>query len=176
MTGHSNKQKGAALIVSMIMLIVLTLIGLTAMGTSSLQERMAGNSRDLSLAFQAAEAALRDAETYYDTTVVSLGSAFSGDNTGLYPQNSLPDPFDSGTWANSLVFSGTVDNVAEQPRYIIELIGPISAGAASEELNIGGYGESSGGGNLTAVRVTSRGVGSTPDTAVVLQTYFASVN
>lgn len=173
MNRHAG-QKGSALIISLMILIVMTLLGLTAMGTSSLQEKMAGNTRDMALAFQAAEAALRDGESYYEETVVSLGSAFNGANVGLYSQNTLPNLFSDVTWNNSRIYSETIAGVAEQPRYIIELIGPI--GETSEDLNIGGYGESSGLGNLTAVRVTARGTGGTPNTRVMLQTYYANRN
>ncbi len=55
-------QRGAALITSLLLLLVLTIIGVTAMQMTRMEERMAGNSRDLNLAFQGAEAALRDGE------------------------------------------------------------------------------------------------------------------
>ena len=51
-----SKQSGSALIISLMILIVMTLIGITGMGTSGLEEKMAGNDRDAALAFQAAEA------------------------------------------------------------------------------------------------------------------------
>lgn len=172
--GHRSRQKGSALIVGLVILIVMTLIGITAVGGSSLQERMAGNTRDMSLAFQAAEAALRDGETYYDMTVVSLGAAFNGNNTGLYPRGSAPNVFSSDTWANSREYSGAVDGVAAQPRYVIELLGPITQG--TDDINVQGYGESSGIGDLTGVRVTARGVGGTPNTLVYLQSNFANRN
>jgi len=57
-----SQQSGAALVVGLIFLVILTLLGLTAMQTGILEERMAGNSRDRNIAFQAAEAALRDGE------------------------------------------------------------------------------------------------------------------
>lgn len=66
MTFHTHirpaYQRGATLITGLIFLVVLTLIGVTAARMSSLEERMAGNLRDRSLAMQAAELALRDAE------------------------------------------------------------------------------------------------------------------
>ncbi len=55
-----QRQKGAVLVVSLMILLVLTLIGVTAMTTSTLEERMAGNLKDVNLAFQAAESTLRD--------------------------------------------------------------------------------------------------------------------
>jgi type IV pilus assembly protein PilX len=56
-------QRGAALVTSLVLLLVLTVIGVTAMTMTRMQERMAGNTRDLNLAFQGAEAALRDGES-----------------------------------------------------------------------------------------------------------------
>lgn len=56
-------QRGAALLVGLIILILLTLIGLAGINSSTLQERMAGNHLMLQNAFQNAEAALRSAET-----------------------------------------------------------------------------------------------------------------
>lgn len=58
----SPQQKGAVLIVALIMLLLLTVIGLSSMRGTSLQENMAGNMRDSNLALQASEAALRKGE------------------------------------------------------------------------------------------------------------------
>jgi type IV pilus assembly protein PilX len=57
-----GRQGGMALIVSLLMLLSLTLLGLGAMQNTSLEERMAGNMRAENLALQAAEAALRAGE------------------------------------------------------------------------------------------------------------------
>ncbi|MGB0495958.1 MAG: pilus assembly PilX family protein [Kangiellaceae bacterium] len=57
-SSFSNKQQGAALFVSLIMLLALTIIGLAASQRSQMQERMAGNVHILNLAFNAAESAL----------------------------------------------------------------------------------------------------------------------
>lgn len=57
-------ERGAALVVGLVFLLVMTLIGVTAMQSTTLQERMAGNTRDRHLAFQASEAALRAGEQW----------------------------------------------------------------------------------------------------------------
>lgn len=57
-----SRQSGAALITGLIFMVVLTMIGVTAARMSTLEERMSGNMRDRSIALQAAEIALRDAE------------------------------------------------------------------------------------------------------------------
>ncbi len=59
-----QQQSGAALITSLIFLTFLTILGMSTLGTAMLESRMAGNSRDRNLAFQAAEMGLRDAERY----------------------------------------------------------------------------------------------------------------
>ena len=61
MRTRRNAQRGAILIVALLFLTILTILGVTAMTTTTHEEKMAGHSRDTSLAFQAAEAALRDA-------------------------------------------------------------------------------------------------------------------
>ena len=57
-----SRQSGAILVVSLLLLLVMTLLGLAAMQTTGMEERMAGNTRNINLAFQGAEAGLRDAE------------------------------------------------------------------------------------------------------------------
>lgn len=57
-----RRQNGAALIIALIMLLVMTVLGIAAMGVTRMEERMAGNARDVDLAFQASEAGLRDGE------------------------------------------------------------------------------------------------------------------
>lgn len=61
-TAAAGSQAGAALVMGLIFLVILTLLGVTAMQTSAMEERMSGNARDRNIALQAAEAALRDAE------------------------------------------------------------------------------------------------------------------
>jgi type IV pilus assembly protein PilX len=49
------------LIVALLFLVILTMLGLTAMSGTTMEERMSGNTRDINVALQAPEAALRDA-------------------------------------------------------------------------------------------------------------------
>jgi type IV pilus assembly protein PilX len=57
-----TRQRGAVLVVSMLLLLVMTVLALSMSQTARLDERMAGNSRDYELAFQGSESALRAAE------------------------------------------------------------------------------------------------------------------
>ncbi|MEW6478935.1 MAG: PilX N-terminal domain-containing pilus assembly protein [Pseudomonadota bacterium] len=62
-THGTRRQRGAVLVVGLIILVVLTLLGVQAMRTNVAQERMAGNMRDRYTAFQAAESVLRVGES-----------------------------------------------------------------------------------------------------------------
>jgi type IV pilus assembly protein PilX len=56
------QQQGIALVIALILLVVMTLLGLGAMRSVTLEERMAANTFDRSVSFQAAETGLRNAE------------------------------------------------------------------------------------------------------------------
>lgn len=55
---HGNEEQGTALIFALVMLLLLTILGITAITTSSLQEKMAGNMRDQYMAQQAGDSIL----------------------------------------------------------------------------------------------------------------------
>jgi type IV pilus assembly protein PilX len=58
----ARSQRGAALITALLLLVVMTILALSVMQMSRVEERMAGNTRDLNVAFEAAEAAARNGE------------------------------------------------------------------------------------------------------------------
>ena len=67
-----NNQSGAALVIAMIMMIVLTLIGLASTFSSTFESKLSGNKRESTGAFFTAEAGLEAAKstnTNFDTTV-----------------------------------------------------------------------------------------------------------
>lgn len=66
-----KRQSGAALYVSLIILILMTLIGVVAMQVASLQERMSANYQASNLAFQNAELAARAMESGIETAVLA---------------------------------------------------------------------------------------------------------
>jgi hypothetical protein len=58
---NSRYQRGTALIMSLVILMILTMLGVAAMGTASLEEKMSGNTQETTKAFQAAESGLNEA-------------------------------------------------------------------------------------------------------------------
>ncbi|WP_374962910.1 pilus assembly PilX family protein [Spongiibacter tropicus] len=166
-----QSQGGAVLAVSLIFTLILTVIAVSSIQVATMQERMAGNSRDASLAFQAAEAGLREGEA--QLAGVNLPS-FSGAN-GFYI--SCSNPNDSRTvcqepdWQNesatgwAVLDDDTIANVARQPEYIIERMTNVVVGTRTRD-----FGQTVR--TLDFYRVTARGYGSSGRTVVVLSTTF----
>lgn len=57
----ARRQSGAALIMSLVILLIMTILGISAMGTSTLEQKMAGNTQEATRAFEAAESGLSKA-------------------------------------------------------------------------------------------------------------------
>lgn len=78
-SGSIQKQRGVALVVTLVFLLTLTLIGISAMQNTTLQERMAGNVALADQTFENAEATLREIEAIAEQATVS------GTTGGLVP-------------------------------------------------------------------------------------------
>lgn len=163
-----NKQQGVALIVSLIMLLLLTLLAVSSMNTTILEEKMAGNYKDRNMAFQAAEAGLRTGETYLnDTSFVDL-PVFDGTTAGLYKptQSGLPR-WQTVTWTKDSgtvrEYSGTL-KVATKPLYIIEELLTVDEGGDDIEAGIAQENQ--------YYRVTTEAVGGTDSAVVILQSTY----
>lgn len=70
-----DRQSGAALIVCLLLLLVMTLLGTGSMHASILQERMAGNVYDYNQAFQRAENTLRNIEIKVSEKIITSSTA-----------------------------------------------------------------------------------------------------
>lgn len=115
--GH---QSGAALIVSLIFLLLMTLLSTSTMRSATMQERMAGNTRDYNLGFQSAESALRDAENYLRTTAAlpefdDTGGHYVVNSSSRPAWDSYPPTNGSGGY-----FTSTATGTAHAPLYYIE--------------------------------------------------------
>ncbi|MBL4621304.1 MAG: hypothetical protein JKY89_02805 [Immundisolibacteraceae bacterium] len=66
----AQHQQGAVLIVALVLLTVLTFIAVTALNTSSMEEKMAGNTQESHRSFQTAETGL--ANTFADSGLFVL--------------------------------------------------------------------------------------------------------
>ncbi len=134
-------QHGVALAIALILLVVITLVGLAAIGTTILQQRMSANFYDRSIAFQSSEAAMRAAQVAITNatsgvgtpvTAAALAAAGFEDCSDLYnapPVKCLANPFnDPGVPAADIVtvpasaFSASAVS-ASQPQYVVQYLG-----------------------------------------------------
>lgn len=67
MPSHQVNQRGVAILLSLLILLVLTLLGISSFHNSHIQERSAGNMRLQSVAFEAAAAGASSAINYFDS-------------------------------------------------------------------------------------------------------------
>jgi type IV pilus assembly protein PilX len=155
-------------------LLIVTLLTVSNMQTSILEEKMAGNTSDRNIAFQAAESALREAEVFLEN-IVSLGN-FQG-NSGLFGRtDSEPGFYATETWNDSTyhVVAETDLSTYERPRYFIKNMTTVSG--AEGALNLSGYGDNKGSGDVTIFRVTVRATGTSADSAeVILRTQYGRI-
>lgn len=147
-----NSQRGATLVIALIILLVMTIIGVTSMKSSTLQERMAGNARQKTVAKNAALTALREAEIWLTTNVDQPEdiNAFTGGG-GKYSAVRRPggaageltadvtDPdvwlaFNAADFTESSAMSTSL--VSRQPRYVIEYIGRDIRGSSSNPVKM----------------------------------------
>ena len=63
---YPDNQRGWVLVVGLVILVMLTILSMALMKTTRLEEKMAGATWDMNLSFQAAETALRAAETFIE--------------------------------------------------------------------------------------------------------------
>ena len=160
-----HRQDGVVLVIALIMLVITTLLAVSAAQVTGLNERMAGHSRDRDRAFQAAEAALREGER-----VLQGGKPPPFDGTaGMYPVPTPGDPprWKTISWTDSAIpaYGGSIPDVAAAPRYIVEEIATIAGAGESVELGVPE-------GSNIFYRVTARAVGGQDGTLVVLQTTY----
>lgn len=170
-------QRGVALVMALVFLMLLTMLGVTSMSTSSLEEKMATNTRDRSLAFQAAETALVAGEQWLGG-LATEPSPWANAAKGRYDYNpSAGDLWDTVDWNGANVVSypcnpgdGTINNpssctsssrmiiskVSTQPKYIIERMGPADSSTP----------------DTIAFRITAQGTGGTNAAVARVQSTF----
>jgi Tfp pilus assembly protein PilX len=75
-----RRQRGAVLIVGLVILLVVTMIGISGQQGTVLQERLAGNMRQNNIALQAAEAGLQVGLSYIEEQALPIIATDSGTN------------------------------------------------------------------------------------------------
>jgi len=179
MTSNRQKQQGVALVVSLIILVSLTMLGLTSIQRTTTDLAMAGNQRETGLMFQAAEVGITTAEDFIEgsNTNADFENTIPNQAKGLFTVDAenigytSPDYFAGATWTAASQSATTSLDAYEQPRYMIEYLGNRSQNPLAA-VNIGGYGTQQTGKIVSIYRSTARGVGLTGNSFRYLQAYF----
>lgn len=137
-----RRSAGSVLVISLLILLTLTILGVTALNTTVMEERMSSNTRQRNLAHQAAETAMKAAEQWLGNTAgnVMLSThigLFNGD-AELYDNTVSSRSVDwdlnnTTAWAsdNSQAvttlssFPADESEIPGAPRYVIEYIGRV---------------------------------------------------
>ena len=156
------------LIVALVLLLVLTVLGTASIRDTTMEERMAGNFRDRSVALEAAESALRTGEAGISSTTTFDLMTFDGTG-GTYEVTSASTSVDPGTPSNyGPPISAAALLVNTGPEYYIEKLPAIALPGSN--LAIGTQNQPP---KVHHYRVTAKGYGVSPNTEVILQsTYF----
>ncbi|MGF1546147.1 MAG: PilX N-terminal domain-containing pilus assembly protein [Thiotrichales bacterium] len=125
----AGRQQGFTLIVALIVLMVITLTAMSAVRSVTLEERMIANDRDRGLAFQAAEAAVRDGIAWLEAQGGPIVASGDGD-LGVWTLGSvaLDELYTPAFWVDTENLHdyplspalNVVAGVAEQPRFLVE--------------------------------------------------------
>lgn len=177
-------QKGAVLVVSLIILLLMTIIGVTSMRTTIMEERMAGNMRDRMLAFESAEAGLKFAQDFIESNVVSLGSFDDDGSDGLYddsvPQDKTKNIWEVIDWTgsdagnnNKAISGSAMTGINTAPRFVIQHYGSIEVEV--DKTNLSGYGQNTGAGEVQMFQITARGTGGSNNAVVILQSTYGKL-
>lgn len=147
------------MVMALVFLLILTGLGAWAAVNNSLQERMAGNTRNRDLAFQAAEAALKEAEATLPTW---RALPFDGSVSGLLPYdataaNDLSHWRNDTQWTSYRSASLSLTQVATAPRYVVQKMAN-----TENPLNPGTF-------DVENYRITARAVGGNASTLVIVQ-------
>lgn len=160
-----RQQRGVALVVALLLLVVISLVGLAAVRGTIMQQKMAANLYDREMAFQSAEAAIRVAAARIASNPGDIARNCQAGGV-VCPAN----PFDDATLPAGKIItvaSGSASDqfqgsqlAASQPQYVVENLGnwydPVSDTGYNQSANSHNYGAQ--GLSTTAVyyRVTAR--------------------
>jgi type IV pilus assembly protein PilX len=171
LTNTRFHERGAVLVIALLMLLVMTVLGVTAMQMSRMEERMAGNSRDVNLAFQGAEAGLRNGEdrlrvlTVRPTTCVTAPCTFWRRDTIVVSKRDQPLTWWTTNGAEyGVAATAEVTGITRDPMIVVE-----DAGFVPDSLTVG-HGPPEG---RNFYRVTASSAGASDTAEAVLESTYA---
>jgi type IV pilus assembly protein PilX len=137
--GGPARERGAVLVVGLVLLLVLTLAGVVLARMQTVEERMARNEDNHQLALQAAEGTLRSVELALQ---VNFYTAFSSNTAGQYTLNpatgGVADALVASNWSNPaypyLTYAGpalAAVPLSQPPVFVIEQLPAVATSGQS---------------------------------------------
>ena len=127
-------QRGGALLLALVVLLLVTIPGLVGLESAVLELRMAGAQREYALAYHAAQGALNEGErVLWELTTPDL-TTFEDNRAGRYlpAEPGAPSRASAVDWSSNAVLtpaSALGSPVQRQPRYLLEYLGAEDGGA-----------------------------------------------
>ncbi len=173
-----TRQSGVALFIALVVLLIITLVGVSSLQSTRIEERMAANSLDRDTAFQAAEAALATGETGIEALPAAFEATFAANTDGYYEPVAASDTprWETVDWLGDGDLpeaDADLGDVVEQPKYIVEYVARVEL-EDEASANLGQRGELDGE-QVDMFRVSSYGRGRSPETRVLLQSTYGKI-
>ncbi len=170
---HMIRQRGATLAISLIILLVLTIIGVSTMNTTLHEEKMTGNLRDQQVAFQCAEAALPKVISAQigEKKVADFNTVIA--DAGFYGlgEDKPTNYFSTALWGGAGEISEVLPGM--KAKFLIEILENTSAGKLQGSKNFKIYGQTLMG-TIYAHRVTVRCTGQSGTAVAMIQAYYGT--
>ncbi len=115
-----HKNRGVALVISLLMLVSITLLAISAIRNTTMQEKMAANLGDREVAKLVAEATLT-----FASTQLGVANGASWYTAALpIPANGTPDQWNNPLiWANAGTRTVTINSVNHTGEFLVENLG-----------------------------------------------------
>lgn len=176
-------QRGSVMVLMLLILLVVTMIGVSVLRQQTAEQRIAVNANNRSVASANAEATLRYAECGLEGGCAGAGwtaSSFLANAAGLFTLNTAlgstvtvgsPNTQAGVTWSSpggaTLAYGGPALQVAAPPQYVIEKLPPVvMPGDSMSQQQYGGSG------GATPYQVTAFANGADATSRVVMQSTY----
>lgn len=166
-----QKQNGSALIIGLILIAVMTLIGVSALNISTQGEILTANQRNVDIALQATESAIREAERWVNSQITRPAevSVCTTNPCNVWQANVLPSLASQSTsyWqTGARTYSGTIASASAQPRYFIEYYNFIPY---ELDPSVASYGS-----GYHLYKITAKGFGGTSTSSSMIESIYST--
>lgn len=127
MNGIGHEQRGATLVIALVLLLIITVLGISNMREVTLEERIVGNLRDKQAALNGAESALREGEKSLSASAGPASTTSMCAKCYLETPPAVIPTQDWGWWKSHAPYKGTGSatdlHLADDPYWLSSFLG-----------------------------------------------------